>query len=116
LPARGRSLVCWAPHEHDEEPQSDDVEVRIDATFRNGCVTVGIILGFSLALSQRAADPIAWSQGKDFADLPSTRSLFARSYERARETFLLGLARLAAGIAVALRLDVSGLGPRTLAP
>lgn len=75
-------------------------------------------------MSQWAANPIAWRkvdiaaaipiivgimlQGKAFADLLSTRSLFARSYERARKTFLLGLALVAAGIAVALL--------RTLAP
>jgi hypothetical protein len=55
-------------------------------------------------------------QGKAFADLLSTTSLCARAYERARKTFLLGLALVAAGIAVALLLDVLGLGPRTLAP
>ena len=32
-----------------------------------------------------------------------------RSYERARKTFLFGLARVAAGIAVARLLDVLGL-------
>jgi hypothetical protein len=117
-----------------EEPQRDEADARIDATFRNGSVTaVGIVLGFSLGfLSQWAANPIAWSkvdlaaaipiivgimlQGKAFADLLSTTSLFARAYERARKTFLLGLALVAAGIAVALLLDVLGLGPRTLAP
>ena len=117
-----------------EEPPKDATEPRIDATFRNGSVTaVGIILGFSLGfLSQWAANPIAWSkvdiaaaipivlgimlQAKAFADLLSTASLFARNYERARAVFLLGLALVAAGIAVALLLDVLGLGPRTLAP
>ena|SRR5262245_16732940 len=112
-----------------EEPQNTDAEPRIDATFRNGSVTaVGIILG----MSQWAANPIAWSkvdilaaipivlgimlQGKAFADLLSTTSLFARNYERARTVFLLGLALVAAGIAVALLLDILGLGPRTLGP
>jgi len=55
-------------------------------------------------------------QGKAFADRLSTTSLFARAYQRARKTFLLGLALVAAGIAVALLLDVLGLGARTLAP
>lgn len=117
----------------DEVPSKDGQE-RIDATFRNGSVTsVGIILGFSLGfLSQWAANPIAWSrvdlaaatpivlgivlQGKAFADLLSTTSLFVRNYNRARATFLVGLALVAAGIAVALLLDVVGYGPRTLAP
>jgi hypothetical protein len=117
-----------------EEPQRDEADARIDATFRNGSVTAaGIILGFSLGfLSQWASNPIAWSkvdiaaaipiivgimlQGKAFADFLSTASLVARNYERARKIFLLGLALVAAGIAVALLLDVLGLGPRTLAP
>ncbi|HXE69045.1 MAG TPA: hypothetical protein VN523_06775 [Hyphomicrobiaceae bacterium] len=89
------------------------------------------MLGFSLGfLSQCAANPIAWSkvhiaavipiivgimlQGNACADLLATRSLFAHGYERVRKTFLLGLALVATGIAVALLLDVLGLGPRTL--
>ena len=105
---------------------------RIDATFRNGSVTAcGIILGFSLGfLSQWAANPIAWSrvdiaaaipimvgivfQGKAFADLLSVNSLIASNYERARNVFLAGLALVALGIAVAILLDILGLGPRTL--
>jgi hypothetical protein len=107
---------------------------RIDATFRNGSITaVGIILGFSLGfLSQWASNPIAWSkvdiaaaapiivgivlQGKAFADLMSTASLIAASYNRARRIFLSGLACVAAGIAIAILTDILGLGPRTLAP
>ena len=117
-----------------EDRQSQHADERIDTNFRNGSVTaVGIILGFSLGfLSQWAANPIAWSkidivaaipivvgiilQGKAFADLLSTESLFARHYNRARTRFLVGLALVAAGIAVALLLDVVGYGPRTLAP
>jgi hypothetical protein len=83
-------------------------------------------------LSQWAANPIAWRlvdiaaavpitlgivlQGKAFADLLSTRSLHARNYNRARTLFLAGLGMVAAGIAIALMLDVVGYGPRTLAP
>jgi hypothetical protein len=109
-------------------------ELHIDATFRNGSVTaVGIVLGFSLGfLSQWAANPIAWSpvdilaalpiiagialQGKAFADLLSVQSLQLDRYERARRTFLLGLALAACGVVVAIMLDILGLGPRTLAP
>jgi len=117
-----------------EEASRAGADDRIDATFRNGSVTaVGIILGFSLGfLSQWAANPIAWSrvdiaaavpiivgimlQGKAFADLLSTACLLTRNYERARRTFLFGLTLVAAGGAVALLLDVLGLGPRTLSP
>jgi hypothetical protein len=82
-------------------------------------------------LSQWAANPIARRlvdiaaavpitlgivlQGKTFADLLSTQSLHARNYNRARTLFLAGLAMVAAGIAIALMLDVVGYGPRTLA-
>jgi hypothetical protein len=113
-------------------PASD--EPRIDSTFRNGSVTaVGIILGFSLGfLSQWASNPIAWSavdiaaaapiitgiglQGKAFADLLSTQSLILANYDRARRIFLIGLGLVAGGVAVAIILDILGLGPRTLSP
>jgi hypothetical protein len=106
---------------------------RIDATFRNGSVTaVGIILGFSLGfVSQWASNPIAWSlvdivaalpiilgivfQGKALADMLSPTCLEIANYERARVTFLIGLALVAAGVAAAILLDILGLGPRTLA-
>jgi hypothetical protein len=116
-----------------ESTVTPDAERRIDATFRNGSVTAaGIVLGFSLGfLSQWASNPIAWSrvdiaaaipivigivfQGKAFADLLSVGSLLLRNYERARVTFLIGLALVAAGVATAIVLDILGLGPRTLA-
>ena len=92
-----------------------------------------------LVLSQWAANPIAWSKVDIAAAIPiivgrptplptcfRRGAFLPRSYERARKTFLFGLARVAAGIAVArlldvlgldvLGLDVLGLGPRTLAP
>jgi hypothetical protein len=107
---------------------------RIDATFRNGSVTaVGIVIGFSLGfLSQWASNPISWSkvdiaaaipiifgialQGKAFADLLSIDSLILANYERARLVFLVGLSLVAAGVAIAILLDIMGLGPRTLSP
>ena len=116
----------------DGKRSDDDAEEQIDATFRNGSVTaIGIILGFSLGfLSQWAANPIAWShvdivaalpiaigivlQGKAFADLLAVDSLIVRNYERARLIFLAGLALVAMGVAVAISLDILGLGPRTL--
>jgi hypothetical protein len=107
---------------------------RIDATFRNGSVTaVGIVIGFSLGfLSQWASNPISWSkvdiaaaipiilgialQGKAFADLLSIDSLVLAKYERARVVFLVDLSLVAAGVAIAILLDILGLGPRTLSP
>ena len=119
----------------DADPISDSArQQRIDATFRNGSITaVGIILGFSLGfLSQWASNPIAWSkvdiaaavpivlgivlQGKALADLLSVDSLIVRNYDRARSIFLLGLALVAAGVAIAILTDILGLGPRTLSP
>jgi len=112
----------------------DQEEPRIDATFRNGSVTaVGVILGFSLGfLSQWASNPIAWSridvlaalpiiggialQGKAFADLLSPEILRLSNYERARRYFLAGLTLVAAGVMVAILLDILGIGPRTLSP
>ena len=123
-----------AMQENEAPPPVAQTPQRIDATFRNGSVTaVGIVLGFSLGfLSQWAANPIAWSrvdilaaiplvagialQGKAFADLLSIRSLVLDNYERARVMFLGGLALVALGIAVAMLLDILGLGPRTLSP
>ena len=119
------------PEASGPEPQS---ELHIDATFRNGSVTaVGIVLGFSLGfLSQWATNPIAWSavdlfaaaplvsgiglQAKAFADLLSLQSLVLSNCDRARRTFLIGLALVAGGVPIAILLDILGLGPRTLAP
>jgi hypothetical protein len=114
------------------DPTGTDQEERIDANFRNGSITaVGIILGFSLGfLNQWASNPIAWSrvdiaaavpivvgialQAKALADLLSIRSLIVVNYERARVIFLTGLALVAAGVGMAIMLDILGLGPRTL--
>lgn len=119
---------------NEQQPSTSAPEDKIDATFRNGSVTaVGIILGFSLGfLSQWASNPIAWSavdivaaapiitgiglQGKAFADLLSTQSLILHHYNRAKRTFLIGLGLVATGVALAILLDILGLGPRTLAP
>jgi hypothetical protein len=118
----------------DDRKAAASDEPRIDSTFRNGSVTaVGVILGFSLGfLSQWASNPIAWSavdiaaaapiitgiglQGKAFADLLSTQSLILANYDRARRIFLIGLGLVAGGVAVAIILDILGLGPRTLSP
>jgi hypothetical protein len=47
--------------------------------------------------------------------LLSPDSLILANYQRARVTFLFGLGLVAAGIAIAILLDILGLGPRTLA-
>jgi hypothetical protein len=121
--------------EHRIDDSSVDVESekRIDATFRNGSVTaVGIILGFSLGfLSQWASNPIVWSkvdiasalpiivgiilQVKAFTDLLSIESLRLPNYERTRNIFVAGLSLVAAGVGIAILVDILGLGPRKLA-
>jgi hypothetical protein len=79
-----------------------------------------------------ASNPISWSkvdiaaaipiilgialQGKAFADLLSIDSLVLAKYERARVVFLVDLSLVAAGVAIAILLDILGLGPRTLSP
>ncbi len=105
----------------------------IDPTFRNGSITaVGIILGFSLGLlSQWASDPIDLRlldtviaapivggivlQGKALVDLLSIASLAVANYDRAKQTFLAGLALVAFGIAAAITLDILGFETHTLA-
>jgi hypothetical protein len=107
-------------------------ETRITADFRNGSVTaIGIILGFSLGyLRQWASNPIDWSlidivaavpllagialQAKAFADLLAVEVLILARYNRAKTTFLTGLSLVAVGIAIAMVLDVFGLGPRPI--
>lgn len=103
-------------------------EEKIDATFRNGSLTAaGIILGFSLSFVSRwVSNPNDWSridilpmllltvgialQVKVFADLLARDSLVAAKYDRARRLFLIGIAFVAAGIALALLNDILGLG------
>jgi hypothetical protein len=105
-----------------------DPEEKIDATFRNGSLTAaGIILGFSLSfISRWVSNPNDWSridilpmllltvgialQVKVFADLLARDSLIAAKYDRARRLFLIGIAFVAAGIALALLNDILGLG------
>jgi hypothetical protein len=115
----------------DDSGADVESEERIDATFRNGSVTaIGIMVGFSLGfLSQWASNPIAWSkldlasalpimvgiilQVKAFTNLLSIESLRLHNYERSRNVFVAGLSLVAAGIGVAIMIDILGLGPRT---
>lgn len=107
------------------EPEQDE---KIEATFRNGSLTVvGIILGFSLNfISHWVSNPNDWSridilplafllagiaiQVKVFADLLARSSLIAANYDRACRLFLIGLMVVAAGIGIALVNDILGLG------
>jgi hypothetical protein len=114
--------------EDDREPEPG----RIQATFRNGSITtVGIVLGFSLSfVSAWASSPLPWSRSDllvvvplvvgivlqviAMAELFSPRALVLANHERARVAFLAGVVLVAAGIAIALLLDVLGLGQRSL--
>lgn len=105
---------------------------KIDATFRNGSLTaVGIVLGFSLSfVNAWVSSPLPWSrtdvlvivplvagimlQAFAMARLLSPDSLVLANYTRARIAFLAGLMAMAAGIAIALTLDVLGYGQRNL--
>jgi hypothetical protein len=99
----------------------------IDATFRNGSMTaVGIILGFSLSFITRwGANPVPWQwvdlfavvpllagiafQIWAFATLLKPESIQHEVYVRAKNHFLLGLAGVLAGTAVAILLDILNL-------
>ena len=104
--------------------KSDDPTQRIDATFRNGSVTViGVILGFSLGfLSHWVEQPGGWEAG-DFvavvamavgiglqivsvAQLLSVNSLYLASYNRSVVIFLVGLVLVSLGVATAILLQI----------
>jgi hypothetical protein len=112
--------------------EEGDKEERIDATFRNGSLTVvGIVLGFSLSfVNHWASNPNDWSridivpmvlmvagiavQAKVFADLLARDCLVAAKYDRARKLFLIGMLVVAMGIAVALTNDVLGISSQRM--
>jgi hypothetical protein len=92
---------------------------------------VGIVLGFSLSfVSSWAANPLPWSlsdmlvvvplllgigfQAYAMARLFAPSSLVLANHEHARTRFLAGVVLVAAGIAIALLLDVLGFGHRAL--
>ena len=96
----------------------------IDATFRNGSMTaVGIITGFSLSFITRwGANPVPWQWVDLFAVVPllvgiafqiwafavllKPESIQIEIYTRAKNHFLLGLAGVLAGTAIAILLDI----------
>ena len=104
----------------------------IDATFRNGSLTViGVLTAFSLGfLTRWGGAPGTWS-ASDYAAvaaialgialevvalacLLSTRSLVLAYYNRVVRVFVVGLAFLVVGVLVALGADIVGLGQRIL--
>jgi hypothetical protein len=110
----------------------DPDPARIDATFRNGSLTaISVVLGFSLSfLSRWAGLPGQWHMG-DLAAvllivLGITLQIFAMAamlwvsslkvsaYDRAMRTFLIGLALVSGGVALAIVGDVTGYGQHVL--
>jgi hypothetical protein len=106
------------PETETKEPQ------RIDATFRNGTMTaLGVLLAFSLGfVIQWVSNPVPWQlvdigalapmvvgillQLKALSDLLDYDSLLRANYRRACRFFMTGVLFTAAGVAVALMIDV----------
>jgi hypothetical protein len=109
----------------DERSTTPEPE-KIEAVFRNGSVTVvGVIVGFSLTfLTAWASNPLPWSlydlygivplvggvilQIVALAALLRTDSLEAERYRRAIRLFLVGLAIVGIGVAIAIGVDAIG--------
>ena len=105
---------------------------KVEATFRNGSLTaISVLVGFSLSFLNRwAATPGTWHpsdlvavvaisagillQISSVVILLSVRSLLLRIYSRATKLFLIGLAFVVMGVAVAIGADVVGYGQRIL--
>jgi hypothetical protein len=106
----------------DQPPVSSEAD-KIEATFRNGSVTVvGVIVGFSLTfMTAWASAPAPWSLHDLFGIVPlvagvvlqlfalaallRTDSLETRRYERAIRLFLIGLALVAIGVVIVIAVD-----------
>jgi ABC-type uncharacterized transport system permease subunit len=100
------------------------LDERVEPVFRNGTITVvGIVAAFSLGfVTNWAANPIPWHridlfavipilvgiglQIKSLADLLHVESLERRRHDRATRIFMAGLLFTAAGVAIAILLDV----------
>ena len=113
-------------------PGADASEPRMEPTFRNGSLTaISVVLGFSLSFLNRwAALPGTWTRSDlvavmaisfgillqiaTVALLLQVGSLYLRRYNRAVAIFLLGLAFVAAGVALAIVGDVIGYGQNVL--
>jgi len=106
----------------------DKSQTRISPEFRNGSLTaISVIVGFSLSfLSRWAGTPGKWHAGDLFAvalivagsaaqiwslgAMLFVSSMVAANYERAIRIFLIGLALVAVGVAVALLGEIFGMG------
>ncbi len=104
----------------------------IDATFRNGSLTaISVVAGFSLSfLTLWAGLGGKWHtfelvavvaivlgialQIKALADLLAVGSLVLANYNRSRKIFLIGLALVAFGVALAIFGDITGYAPHVL--
>jgi hypothetical protein len=109
----------------EEDSEAPEAE-KIEAVFRNGSVTVvGVIVGFSLTfLTAWATNPLPWSLYDLYGILPlvggvilqilalaallRTDSLEVERYRRAIRLFLIGLAVVGIGVAIAIGVDAVG--------
>ncbi len=107
-------------------------EASIESTFRNGSLTaISVVLGFSLSFLNRWAGlPGAWTlsdvvavvaisagivlQVVAVALMLGVRSLALRRYNRAVRIFMIGLAFVAVGVALAIGADLFGFGQNVL--
>jgi hypothetical protein len=110
-------------------PKGDpDKPAEIDATFRNGSVTaIGVVLSFSLGfLNNWTSQPTVWKgsdlaaiatialglgcQFRALAGMLSIASLQLLVYNRLIRVFLIGLALVVGGVAIALTGDAIVFG------
>ena len=114
-----------------DEPQTTD-SARIHPEFRNGSLTaISVIVGFSLSfLSRWAGAPGKWHGADLFAvtlivtgsalqiwalgAMLFVSSMVASNYNRAIRIFLIGLALVAVGVALALLGEIIGFGRNIL--
>ena len=111
-----------------DAPKPPDPPARITPEFRNGSLTaISVIVGFSLSfLSRWAGTPGKWHNADLFAvalivlgsaaqiwslgAMLFVSSMVAANYQRAIRIFLVGLALVAVGVAVALLGEIFGTG------
>jgi hypothetical protein len=120
------------PGEPPPSGPAPDKPAEIDSTFRSGSLTaIGIMVGFSLGfLTRWAGVPGGWSRA-DYAALAlmtpgivlqmvsltmllSIDSLELAKYNRMIRIFLAGIILVAAGVFIAVFLDIAGYGQTLL--